>query len=64
MPRLLVRSVEFEGPFYESWPPASHKNIFVDFDRKNDFPAYASKIVSNFATRAYRRPSRRLKKPR
>ena len=56
MPRLLIRSVEFEGPFYESWPPPSHRNIFVDFDRKNDLPAYARKIVHSFATRAYRRP--------
>ena len=22
MPRLLIRSVEFEGPFYDAWPPA------------------------------------------
>ena len=22
VPRLLIRSVEFEGPYYESWPPA------------------------------------------
>jgi hypothetical protein len=56
MPRLVIRSVEFEGPYYESWPPPSHKNIFVDFDRKNDQPAYARKIVRDFATRAYRRP--------
>jgi hypothetical protein len=56
MPRLLVRSVEFEGPFYESWPPASHKNIFVDFDHKSNQPAYARKILGNFATKAYRRP--------
>jgi hypothetical protein len=56
MPRLLVRSVEFEGPFYESWPPASHRNIFVDFDRKSDLPAYARKIIHSFATRAWRRP--------
>ena len=45
MPRLLIRSVEFEGPFYEAWPPASHRNIFVDFDRKSDLPAYARKII-------------------
>jgi mono/diheme cytochrome c family protein len=56
MPRLLIRSVEFEGPFYESWPPRSHRNIFVDFDRKNDLPAYARKVIHDFATRAYRRP--------
>ena len=28
MPRLLVRSVEFEGPFYESWPPETHRRIY------------------------------------
>ncbi len=56
MPRLVIRSVEFEGPYYSSWPPASHKNIFVDFDRKNDVQAYGHKIIHDFATRAYRRP--------
>ncbi len=56
MPRLLIRSVEFEGPLYESWPPPSHRNIFVDFDRKSDRLAYARKIIHDFATRAYRRP--------
>ncbi len=34
MPRLLVRSVEFEGPFYESWPPATHRNIFIESPHK------------------------------
>ncbi|HEX6986754.1 MAG TPA: DUF1592 domain-containing protein, partial [Planctomycetaceae bacterium] len=47
MPRLVIRSVEFEGPFYDSWPPASHSRIFVDPD--------ARKVIRNFATRAYRR---------
>ena len=56
MPRLLVRSVEFEGPLYASWPPAPHKAIFVDFPNKQDRPAYAREIVRRFATRAYRRP--------
>jgi mono/diheme cytochrome c family protein len=56
MPRLLIRSVEFEGPYYDTWPPEPHRNIFVDFDRKNDSTAYARKIVNDFATRAYRRP--------
>ena len=48
MPRLLIRSVEFEGPFYETWPPPSHRNIFIDSDPR--------KIIRKFATRAYRRP--------
>lgn len=56
MPRMVVRSVEFEGPYYDQWPPESHRNIFVDFDRKNDQPAYAKHIIHSFATRAYRRP--------
>ncbi len=56
MPRLLIKSVEFEGPFYESWPPPSHKAIFFDDARKQDQPAYAREIIRRFATRAYRRP--------
>lgn len=56
MPRLLIRSVEFEGPYYDVWPPASYKNIFVESDRKNDRDAYGRKIIHEFATKAYRRP--------
>jgi hypothetical protein len=56
MPRLLIRSVEFEGPFYETWPPPSHRSIFVDSTHKSDLQAYAREIIRAFATRAYRRP--------
>jgi mono/diheme cytochrome c family protein len=56
MPRLLIRSIEFEGPYFDAWPPASHRAIFVDFDRKNDPAAYARKVIHDFASRAYRRP--------
>lgn len=56
MPRLTIRSVEFEGPFHETWPPPSHRSIFPDSPRKNDPPAYAREIIRGFATRAYRRP--------
>jgi len=55
VPRLLIRSVEFEGPLYESWPPESHRNIFVDFDHPDDLPAYGRQIIRQFATRAFRR---------
>ena len=57
MPRLLVSSVEFEGPFYDSWPPKAHKAIFADSDRKFDSQAYARRILETFAGRAYRRPA-------
>lgn len=56
MPRLLVRSVEFEGPYFISWPPATHRNIFIESPRKDDPPAYAREIIRSFATRAFRRP--------
>lgn len=56
MPRLLVRAVEFEGPFYESWPPPTHRNIFIDSPQKTNPPAYARQVIRTFATRAYRRP--------
>jgi hypothetical protein len=56
MPRLLIRSIEFEGPYYESWPPPSHRNIFIESEHRNDPPLYAREILSKFATRAYRRP--------
>jgi hypothetical protein len=56
MPRLVVRSVEFEGPLHETWPPPSHQKIFRDFERKYDTTVYAREIIRGFATRAYRRP--------
>ncbi len=71
MPRLLVRSVEFEGPFYESWPPVTHRNIFIESPvgrallpvlpreketGKSAHPTYAQEVIRSFATRAFRRP--------
>jgi len=56
MPRLLIRSVEFEGPFHDTWPPTSHRNIFIDSERKGDTPDYARQVIREFAARAFRRP--------
>ena len=56
MPRLLLRSIEFEGPYYSEWPPATHRRIFIDSPNKNDSALYASEILRSFATRAFRRP--------
>lgn len=55
VPRLLVRSVEFEGPYYESWPPATHRNIFIESNSRDNPPVYARQILESFATRAFRR---------
>ncbi len=56
MPRLLVRSVEFEGPYYETWPPRSHRSIFVASRNQGDPTAYAREILGGFAAKAFRRP--------
>ena len=56
MPRLRIRSVEFEGPYYESWPPATHRNIF-NVSVTGDEPAVEARaVLRSFATRAFRRP--------
>lgn len=56
-PRLLIRSVEFEGPYYDSWPPASHRLIFFDSPNRERPAAYARDIIRRFASRAFRRPA-------
>lgn len=56
MPRLLIRSVEFEGPLYDAWPPASHRRIFIESDHRDDPEAYAREVIASFASRAFRRP--------
>ncbi|MBI1311680.1 DUF1592 domain-containing protein [bacterium] len=56
MPRLLIRSVEFEGPYYETWPPKTHRDIFIESPNQNDPARYAREVISRFATRAFRRP--------
>lgn len=64
IPRLLIRSVEFEGPYYDAWPPATHTSILgaaaADQPASGRSPedelAAARTILRRFATRAYRRP--------
>ena len=58
IPRVLVRAVEIEGPFYETWPPKGHRDIFPASVLKNDPPAYAREVIKRFVGRAYRRPIR------
>ena len=55
IPRVLVSAIEFEGPYYETWPPKAHREIFIDSPHKNDQPAYAREVIERFAARAFRR---------
>ncbi|WDE97775.1 DUF1592 domain-containing protein [Lentisphaera profundi] len=54
VPRLLVKSVEFEGPYYESWPTKSHKTVFIDSSNSAKPEVYAKEVIENFMFRAYR----------
>ncbi len=54
-PRLKVEWVEFESPYFEAWPPATHTGILFPNDGRAE-PAYAREVVRRFATRAYRGP--------
>lgn len=56
MPRLMIHSVEFEGPYYTSWPPATHRGIFIESPNRDDKPTYAREVIRSFMTRAWRRP--------
>ena len=54
-PRLKIEWIEFETPFFETWPPATHTNILFANDGLPE-PAYAREVVRRFAGRAYRGP--------
>ncbi len=56
MPRLLVQSVQFEGPLVESWPPPAHLAIMPKQMSGESQSNYVERVLSRFATRAYRRP--------
>jgi hypothetical protein len=58
MPRLRIRKIEFEGPYYEQWPPRSYVELMqqttdaVSVTEREQ----AERILRHFATRAFRRP--------
>lgn len=57
-PPLLIESLEFEAPYYPSWPPDSHKNIFFDSPLREDEEEYTRAVLADFGEQAFRRPLR------
>ncbi|MEC9091594.1 MAG: DUF1592 domain-containing protein, partial [Planctomycetota bacterium] len=55
-PQLMIRSIEFEGPYYDSWPPPTHQALLIEPSEPKNLTATAQKIIGDFATRAFRRP--------
>lgn len=52
---VIIKSVEFEGPYYESWPPKSHTNIFIESKNKANKEVYTREILNHFMSKAFRR---------
>jgi mono/diheme cytochrome c family protein len=55
LPRLLLESIEIEGPIQKQWPPASHTALFFAGDERHD-DEYVREMFARFLPRAYRRP--------
>ena len=56
-PRVVIRSIEFEAPVADVWPPQHHTRILFESPlRTSDPKAYVREVLSRFMSRAYRRP--------
>ena len=56
LPVIVVQSVDFEGPVFDSWPPATHTQILFAKESGDDEVTFVRKVIRRFATRAFRRP--------
>ena len=54
-PPLLIKSVEFEAPYYPVWPPKSYTEIFFKSKNQYNEELYGSEIIEKFMSRAFRR---------
>ena len=57
LPYLVVESVEFKGPIYESWPPKHDQDILIDSKEKypDDEAKQVAHILKNFLPKAWRK---------
>jgi mono/diheme cytochrome c family protein len=53
---IQIDFVRVAAPVYDQWPPASHQRIFFDSEHADDELTYAREIVTEFMTKAWRRP--------
>jgi hypothetical protein len=52
---IQVSYLDVIAPFYEQWPPSSHRRLFPEFETGADEVAYAKDILQRFMSRAWRR---------
>ena len=52
---VWIKDIEITAPYYESWPPKSHKNIFLSSSNFADEAVYGREVLSKFLRKAWRR---------
>ncbi len=55
-PRIVIDSLDFEGPIFDAWPPSSHTRILFPSKSSGNEEVYAREVVGRFMARAFRRP--------
>lgn len=53
---VLVDYIEIEAPYFQQWPPASHRRIFAQKGSLTDENTAAKEILLPFMEKAWRRP--------
>ena len=48
--------LEVSAPFYEQWPPQSHREIFFESTNRTNEENYAREVLTRFMVLAWRRP--------
>ncbi len=65
VPRVVVRSMEFESPVTDVWPPEHHTRILPASSlRSGDPDEYIRGVLGLFMNRAYRRPASKEERER
>lgn len=54
--QVLIDHIEIIAPFYETWPPKTHTDIFVESENKGNEELYGREVLSRFLRRIWRRP--------
>ena len=52
---VLIDQIEISAPFYASWPPPSHREIFFESENRDNEANYAAEVLKVFMARAWRR---------
>jgi hypothetical protein len=53
---IQIDYVEVQSPAFDQWPPRSHSNIFPSREENEPELDYATRVISRFMARAWRRP--------